>query len=315
MTIFNPFNSLMETRKYPHAHSHRTTFAGKLKDSFKVFYGTRALNREDQLGIFDFLTLGLHHGVNKLMFAVGKNLNPLAFVLLYAVWNIPRILFAALCTLIFSPVTYLAHTLFSKEGEPLRRGVLSYKLDNADYLIHIHHSVLPDASKHKNSFIFLCRKDELYWVNNNGVAQRIEINDREGFRKALDIERVSAVTAVFSVSKLHNKEELNRFLATPPASQSETFGEFLESRDLDLEDIQASSIEVNAQNAQKLNLSLGQKRMDSITNKDTPLMLQRIPVNLSDAKDVCFFNQLRKLNVGRIQSVIEEDASLQTQFN
>lgn len=305
----------METKKYPYAHSHRTTFGGKLKDSFQVFYGGRTHNRKEQLGIFDFLTLGLHYAVNKLIFAIGKNLNSITCVVLYGIWNIPRILFAGLATLIFSPVTYLAHTVLSKEGDPLREGVLSYKLGNADYLIHLHHSVLPDTRDHHNSFIFLCQKNELYWINNHGATQRITIKDLNGFRAALDIGRVYVTTVIFSTLKFYNKEQFNQFLTNPPVSEPVTFKEFLESRGLDLEDIQASSLQFNEQNAQEFNLGLGRKTIDSITEKERMITLQRIPVKLSDAEDIIFFSQLRKLNVGRIQSAIEEDIELQVKFN
>lgn len=314
MPIFNPFSFLMETKKYPHAHSHRTTFGGKLKDSFQIFYGGRTHNREDQLGIFDFLTLGLHYAVNKLIFAIGKNINPIACVVLYGIWNLPRILFAGLGTLIFSPVTYLAHTVLSKEGNLLREGVLSYKLDNPDYLIHMHDSVLPDT-RDKNTFIFLCRKNQLYWVDNNGATQRTDIHDLNGFRAALDIDRVRVRVIIFATAKFHNKEQLNQFLTNPPVLQPGTFKEFLEARELDLEDIQASSIQFNEQNDQEFDLSLGRKIRDSITEKEKMVLWQRIPVKLSNAEDVNFFSQLRKLNVGRIQSAIEEDDALQAKFN
>lgn len=304
----------METKKYPHAHSHRTTLGGKLKDSFQVFYGGRTHNREDQLGIFDFLTLGLHYAVNKLIFAIVKDINPIAGILLYGIWNIPRILFAGLGTLIFSPVTYLAHTVLNKEGEPLREGVLSYKLDNADYLIHMHDSVLPET-RDKNTFIFLCRKNELYWVDNHGTTLRVNIHDLNGFRAALDIDLIRVRVIIFATAKFHNKEQLNQFLTNPPVSQAVTFKEFLESRGLDLEDIQASSIQFNEQNDQEFNLSLGRNTRDSIIEKEKMVPLQKIPVKLSNAEDVSFFGQLRKLNVGRIQSVIEEDEALQAKFN
>ncbi|MGQ3892657.1 hypothetical protein [Legionella sp. CNM-4043-24] len=64
---FNPFSFLFESPDSPHARSLRTTFSEKWMDAFRVFYGdARARRAEPRMGIYDWLTLFIPAGLNRM---------------------------------------------------------------------------------------------------------------------------------------------------------------------------------------------------------------------------------------------------------
>ena len=125
MISFNPAHNLIETLKYPHARSHRTTFLGKMADTFFVFFGryTAKESPEHHLGVFDIFTLGLHHLVNVSILSMTQSSStPLTVfaLVLYLIWNIPRFLIASALTLICSPFVFAAQKLSEMDADPIK---------------------------------------------------------------------------------------------------------------------------------------------------------------------------------------------------
>jgi hypothetical protein len=142
INLLNPFKGLIETKKYPHSRAHRTTFSGKMKDTFAVFSGRITPNYKNNnlgpfkkfhVGVFDYLTLGIHFIISELLlYLTKKAANSLPILISLAVltfiFNIPRLLFAGIMTLICLPFIGVAHAFSREKGNKSKDEILSYTM-------------------------------------------------------------------------------------------------------------------------------------------------------------------------------------------
>lgn len=56
-SYFNPFDEIIETRKYPNARTLRTGFWQKMSDIFRVFTGSYFGGSKDRVRLLDYATL------------------------------------------------------------------------------------------------------------------------------------------------------------------------------------------------------------------------------------------------------------------
>lgn len=117
---FFPFTELIETPRFPHARTLRTSFLQKLMDTYHVMAGEANLAApKPHVGVFDYLTLFVPAGFLGLYLWCLNNRGErfLANALLIPVFliNTPllvaRSLFGGVTTVLFSPVIAIVHGL------------------------------------------------------------------------------------------------------------------------------------------------------------------------------------------------------------
>lgn len=315
MKNLNPFHNLTETKKYPHARSHRTTFWDKMTDTFKVFYGniTPKEHPEDHIGIFDYLTFGLHYWINEPILQMTQYRSDIYTGLglfLYGIWNIPRIIFSGVLTLICSPFVMIAQALSNDKGEALKDDVNSHNIKNIEYDFNFTNCNLPsDYSRacYKNSFFFARENNKLYWIDLAGKSHNIAIKDVKEIKKILQIGTDKNVANGFLSNGFYSKEEIDRCLKNPPDIHH-TFREYLKAKELELDSIKHSKIILDPEDDQKLLLGLGKGAGPYVTEER--YVSQVLAINLKNNNDLKFFKKLRKLNIGNIQANIENDEIL-----
>lgn len=320
MVSLNPFHNLIETNKYPHARSHRTTFLRKMNDTFRVFWGGEISdNAKGHLGIFDILTLGLHHLVNRpLFFSITSDSVPTALgflgLLLLILWNIPRFLFAAVLTLVSTPFVWIAQKLSDIEGEPIRSDLISFS--NPQYPVYLD-CRLPHADflkGYKNNF-FLLDNDQLYLIDSEGRPQLINITaeDIKEIRKEWKVQ--NELRAELGIVKNYDferilvyieREKLDKLLQPRHSNLPNGWVLGKGDSDLGLEGLEISVVS-NPKNSQKLFLSIREED----DYKSQPKLLS---LDLSKQRNQRFFKQLRQLNVGHIEEKIEHNKELQAKF-
>jgi len=112
----SPFAGIIETQKYPHARTQRTSFSHKLLDCFAVVVGTtptKHISPTQHVGIFDYLTLFIPYFFAKLFNRLQSN-NPYAsfldpLIILNLLLLIPRLALGAVVTVLFSPLIAAVH--------------------------------------------------------------------------------------------------------------------------------------------------------------------------------------------------------------
>ncbi|MDP1604590.1 MAG: hypothetical protein Q8M03_15135 [Legionella sp.] len=172
MGFLNPFHELIETKKYPLARTFRTTFWGKVWDTFKVFSGNLPhfnprSYKQVHAGVFDYLTLGLHLLLSELLLRflekIRSRLIFLIGVVVLLIINLPRLIFAAALTFICLPFTGIAHAFSKIKGEKLKNDILAYTVKTDECKIYLVNSITQINLEHyKNSLFFIKSTNGLY---------------------------------------------------------------------------------------------------------------------------------------------------------
>jgi hypothetical protein len=120
--IWNPFARLRETNSYPYARLIRSSFTGRIADTFKVFNGDILGKR---MGILDYIypfprimsyaILNISIPLN--MYTTARQLySGIILLLILAIptiiVNIPKLIVSSALTLLVSPALVLAHLWF-----------------------------------------------------------------------------------------------------------------------------------------------------------------------------------------------------------
>ncbi|WED44313.1 hypothetical protein [Legionella cardiaca] len=134
---FNPFAGITESEAYPASRIQRRTFWEKLKDTFSVIAGQRAIsftisavwfndrrNKIERPGILDYLTFQITRIANKLAWWSVENFKkePIALLTLipsaiaFLVFNTVHYSLATLLTLIASPIVLAVHVYSEFSG-------------------------------------------------------------------------------------------------------------------------------------------------------------------------------------------------------
>jgi len=113
MTISpSPFTGIIETQKYPHARTQRTSFFQKLLDCFNVVAGAVPFflgSRTRHAGIFDYLTFGIPLLLLKLYADTNSPFLSLPLGIISFLLIIPRAVFGGVVTVLFSPLIAAVH--------------------------------------------------------------------------------------------------------------------------------------------------------------------------------------------------------------
>ncbi|MCW8407749.1 hypothetical protein OQJ13_02005 [Legionella sp. PATHC035] len=320
MSIFSPIKNLIETKQYPHARAYRTTFWGKMADTFLVFSGHLFPNYQDKaqdpfkkihFGIFDYLTLGIHFLISSLLIRSLKGAEKAVLIpvgILTLVFNLPRLLFATAMMLISLPFVSIAWAVTKEKGNKIKEDILSYDIQWNHSLLYFTPSTLPSELEYfKHCFIFLERDNQLYYIDFSHKPHNIRVNDIERFRQEMgknqqknirinDIERFmrkSDLEYSCSLVKLH---DLKKYFAPEksPLVSYGSLGSYFKVRCIDLEDIEKSSIE---REQDEIKISLANK-------ENRPLA--KFSLSINESTDLLFFNNLRRLNIGGIEELVEE---------
>lgn len=137
MKFVHPVTPIIETKKYPYARSYRTGFIDKVMDAFYVLSGgipghngIPGKTDDHVFGIFDYLTLGVHFFISeKLMRLAQKPSSTLSLVIsvaLFALFNIPRYLFATVMTVFCLPIIGIVNLVTSAKGDKIKHHILNY---------------------------------------------------------------------------------------------------------------------------------------------------------------------------------------------
>ncbi|MDP1602193.1 MAG: hypothetical protein Q8M03_02925 [Legionella sp.] len=311
MNFINPFHELFETKKYPLARTLRTTFWGKVWDTFKVFSGNlipqhiknnkKNPNPYKQVhsGVFDYLTLGLHFLLSELLLRALKKIRLPAVIKIMGLAtllliNIPRLIFAALLTLICLPFVGIAEVLSKIKGDNLKNEIRSYTVKTEEFKVYFTHSELPYTLENcKNSFFFIENTNSLFYVDFAGDAQKIELPNPDALREL--VGNKTQFKDKINYYYFIKRDILSQFF--PELNSPGTYhslGELLKIKDIDLETVEKISIEADADERMKLSF---QRDQSTVT---------RFSISAQKRKDFIFFNNLSKLNIGGIQEHNEE---------
>lgn len=315
MSFLNPFNGLIETKKYPHARTLRTTFWGKVWDTFKVFSGnlipdTKSATpyKKVHAGIFDYLTLGLHFLLSELiLLALRKIKSPAVIItglIILLIINIPRLIFGAVLTLFCLPFAGIAQVLSKIKGDKLKNEILEYTVKTDECKLYLVNSISQiNLEYYKNSFFFVKSSNSLY-MDVSGDIQKIELKDPDKFRNEIIDGNDLSFTKIIDSNYLTyiNRDILNQYiLDSNPLNTYHSIREILKINDINLQAIKTVGIE--APNAERINLWFN-------TNKSTVIKFFVEKNNLADREFV--FN-LTRLNIGGIQENSEEAAQRRAQ--
>lgn len=311
MSVINPFKGLVETKKFPHARAHRTTLFGKIKDTFSVFNG-QIIQETDEpdyfkkihFGIFDYLTLGIHFIISALLIELVRSNIPLLFkivgIILTALFSIPRLLFAGIMTLVCLPFIGMAHVFSMEKGNRAKDEILNYVCSD-EIKLHYGPSQLPFKRDHlKNSLFFIEGNNQLFYIDSSGNYEKLILKDISKFRKEFDESNNSfAIRFGFlSPHLLVKRSSLEKHFSNPQKFLSTYYslGEILKLKDVDLESIEHSDIEIDDDHNKIVELSLKDN------NKN---LLTKFTLDLAKPSDFTLFKNVRKLNIGGVQELIE----------
>ncbi|KTC79830.1 hypothetical protein Lche_1850 [Legionella cherrii] len=311
MSIFNPIKNLIETKQYPHARAYRTTFWGKMADTFLVFSGHLFPNYQDKaqdpfkkihFGIFDYLTLGIHFLISSLLIRSLKGAEKAVLIpvgILTLLFNLPRLLFATAMMLISLPFVSIAWAVTKEKGNKIKEDILSYEVHTNQSRLYFAPSALPsDLDHYKDCFFFIEGDNHLYYVDFSNKPHNIKINDIERFRQEMGINQHRTVIRIgIGYSSLFVKnDDFKKYFASEnsPLDSYRSLGTLLKARNVDLEDIEKSSIE-RQQDDIKVSLADGEKRP-----------LAKFSLSIKKSTDLLLFNNLRRLNIGGIEERVEE---------
>ncbi|MCW8399995.1 hypothetical protein OQJ26_14520 [Legionella sp. PATHC038] len=311
MSIFNPLKNLIETKQYPHARAYRTTFWGKMADTFLVFSGHLLPNYKNKeqdpfkkihLGIFDYLTAGIHLLISSLLIRSLKGAEKPVLIpvgIFTFLFNLPRLLFAAAMTLICSPFVAIAWAATKEKGNKIKDDILSYEVQTNQSRLYFAPSALPsDLEHYKDCFFFIEGSNCLYYINFSSKPHELKINDIEGFRQEMGVNRhrTAIRIGIGYYSLFVNRDDLKKYFAEEksPLDSYRSLGDLLKARNVDLEEIEKSSIE-REQDVIKISLTDEEKRP-----------LAKFSLSIKKSTDLLLFHNLRRLNIGGIEEIVEE---------
>ncbi|MBA2656567.1 MAG: hypothetical protein H0U70_06220 [Tatlockia sp.] len=321
MSFFNPFNGLIETKEFPNARMHRTTFWEKIWDTFKVFSGTIAPDftnenpspyKKMHFGIFDYLTLGIHYLITQLLlFMVRKAAKESIYLAapmmaLAFIFSLPRLIFANALTFICSPFVLVAHAFVNDKA---KNSILSYEVRSNEYPLHFAPSFLPsELERYKESFIFIADKNVLYYIDIIGNSRQMALKNIESFRKEYKVNGNHAISFGQAPFYLLTRAELGKYLGETiyPLNTYNSLGKILKAKNIDLEDVGYSELEIDKQDKNLIRLSL----KDRVNGK----LLSKFSLCLTGQNDLTLFKNLKELNIAGVQAHIEEDEELSHAF-
>jgi hypothetical protein len=328
VSIFNPIKGIIETKESPHSRAYRTTFWGKMKDTFIAFSGNIIPNNRPgnpspfknvHLGVFDYLTLGTHFILSELLMYLikkSRNISPIAVGLLVLtfIFNIPRLLFAGVMTLVCVPFIAIAQAVSKEQGTKVKEEILSYPVHDDEVTLYLAASGLPSRPNrlpYKNSFFWDMRK--LYYIDCRGESEQLTLSDDiSNFKKSIDNHQSIPVKERFVYPSLSIKrEDLEKYVENMPLSLSNlsanvSLRKILQFNNIDLEDVGHSAIEMDQSNEKVIKLSLKSDRERPLT---------KFSLNLNEGADLSLFKKVRELNIGGVQKLIEEDPALFKKFS
>ena len=313
MSIFNPIKNLIETKQYPHARAYRTTFWGKMADTFLVFSGHLLASYKKEpkdpfkkihFGIFDYLTLGIHFLISFLLLRALKGSGKAVSIplgILTLLLNLPRLLFAEAMMLICLPFVLIAWAATREEGNKIKEDILSYEAQTIWYKFYIVPWVAPSELAHyKDCFFFIDEKNLLYYIDCSGKAHDIPIDN--SFRHHIGMDNPEnrffySKVICSEPSFIYKKGDyLKPYIAFPPESYH-SIGALLKAQEVDLENIKSSNISIRQND---IELTLWGKTK----------LLTEISLSTQKSNDSRLFNNMRRLNIGRIEEHIEQTEEL-----
>ncbi|MBA2656094.1 MAG: hypothetical protein H0U70_03820 [Tatlockia sp.] len=313
MGFFNPFTGLIETKEFPHARAHRSTFWGKMWDTFGVFSGTVLIkNRKNgdvlhnglHFGLFDFLTLGVHYALTQLLFFLTNNVDDnllLVIPLLFTnfVLNLPRLLFAGAMTIICSPFVMIAQAFAKNE---VKEEIRSYRMSPKEFTVHFEQTALPPQLKnYQESFIFIKNTNKLYYIS--GTSWEVPIKDIMGFRKKFDLNDNVNPSSTLA------QDDLDKYFiwqAVFPLDTYPSIGKVLYTKKVGLEDPENSiDLAIDKKNPEVIELSW----------KNDNKLLTKFSLHLKNPSDYRLFKNIKELNIGGVQERIEQNKQLAQQFS
>ncbi|KTC88931.1 hypothetical protein [Fluoribacter dumoffii] len=308
MNILNPFKNLIETKQYPHARTYRTTFWGKVADTFLVFSGHLFPNYREKepfkkihFGIFDYFTLGIHFLLTTSLLSALRGASlPLLIPagILTFLFNTPRLLFAAAMTFISLPFVSIAWAVTKEKGNKIKQDILSYEVQTTDYMLYFAPSTLPTELKnYKDCFFFIEGTNQLYYIDFACKPHTCSIKDIDIFRKEIGVDKlITFIKFGFGYQHKMIKQETLKSLTTavPTLGSYHSLGEILKAQKVDLEDIAHATIELE-NDAIKISLT-GEKKQ--------PLV--NFSLSTPKSTDLTLFKNMRCLNIGGIEELVEE---------
>jgi len=331
MSILNPLRHVFETKTFIHSRAYRTTFWGKFWDTLEVFLGNSLPEmywddnsfekhkgiknfNSTHFGVYDYLTLGIPFILNIVLTLLMLKLDPsdnrplfISLVVSYLILNLPRIIFSGVMTLLSLPFVHIAHALTKEKGEAVKQAILSYKLSDEMTPFYAYPSSLQvNIENYKNSYVFIMDKKELHFIDENGHSYNLTINNINQFseRLGINVNSMQIHNRNSPYSRLVCKQEMDRLLKSSECTQWSygTLGQTLKNRNAHIESGMASTI--------KLHHNFAEVRLEG---SGSGRSLTGFILSWDKPGDVTFFNNMRRLNIAKIEQVIEEGA-LQSQL-
>ncbi len=215
MSIFNPFNELNETSRYPHARSYSSTFGQKLWDAFKAFYGVffydpikpKARQAKPKpsdnfhLGIFDYCTGLILYPLTLLAFAGVREFNNtwgkiFSGIFLLAL-SLPRLAVALSLTLASLPFVLIAHSVYRVKGNKLKNIINDYHVEGSSLgqLLEMNETPLSTECATEKTFHSDTKKFTISFFHPDEASRRVDLTldllDRSDFKRFRALKRLN----------------------------------------------------------------------------------------------------------------------------